>query len=115
MPQLFRLDLGKNRLTGPIPTSFRNHPSLGIFQVDGNAGLEGDLLGLSGTHLQVAMVSPNPGLCGPIPESVRFAVGFNTTGTNLGKPCPRGMGVSELLEPESAGAAVAAASMETEL
>ena len=94
IPNLFRLDLGKNQLTGPIPTTFRDHPSLGIFQVDGNAGLEGDLLGLVGTNLQVAMVSPNPGLCGPVPAAVRFAVGFDTTSTALGRPCPaRGGGL----------------------
>jgi hypothetical protein len=91
MPQLFRLDLGKNKLSNPgpaaVPATFANHPTLGIFQIDGNAGLTGHVLGLSGTHLQVAMLSPNAGLCGPVPSSVRWAVGFNTTGTALGQPC----------------------------
>lgn len=103
IPALFRLDLGRNGLTGPIPTTFRDHPALGIFQIDGNAGLSGDLLGLVGTHLQVAMVSPNPGLCGPVPASVRFAVGFNTSGTALGKPCPPRVGLPEPRAGEEEG------------
>jgi hypothetical protein len=99
MTQLFRLDLGRNALAnaGPaaVPATFAGHPSLGIFQIDGNAGLTGHVLGLAGTHLQVAALSPNAGLCGPVPSAVRWAVGFNSTGTRLGSPCPGGYGYGD--------------------
>jgi hypothetical protein len=102
MPALSRLDLGENQLTGPVPTTFRNHPTLAFLSVDSNPGLAGDLVGLAGTNLQVVAVSPNPGLCGPVPESVRFAVGYNATGTSLGKPCPAGGGGNHSAEPSAA-------------
>lgn len=40
--------------------------------------------------LQVVGLQGNPGLCGPVPASARWAVGFSAEGTNLGKPCASG-------------------------
>ena len=37
--------------------------------------------------LQISMAN-NPGLCGAIPNQVRFAHGFNIHNTALGQPCP---------------------------
>lgn len=31
----------------------------------------------------------NEGLCGMVPNAVRFAHGYNTYNTNLGRPCPQ--------------------------
>jgi hypothetical protein len=83
---LFWVDVSNNRLTGGIPPAYANHPSLGVFLVAGN-GLSGDVLGLAGAPLQVVSMAGNGGLCGPVPASVRWAKGYDATGTRLGAPC----------------------------
>ena len=43
----------------------------------------------AGSRLPVQVsLANNVGLCGMIPNSVRFAHGFNTYNTGLGKSCP---------------------------
>ena len=43
----------------------------------------------AGSRLPVQVsLANNVGLCGMIPNSVRFAHGFNTYNTGLGEPCP---------------------------
>jgi hypothetical protein len=92
--QLFWLDVSNNSgIGGSIPQTFAKHPSLGVFRA-ANAGLTGEITGLAGAPLQVVDLSGNPGLCGPVPESVRWAHGFDTTGTGLGKPCQAKAGVA---------------------
>lgn len=86
---LFWVDVGNQQLGGTIPPTFADHPSLGIFRA-ANANLTGSVLGLAGAPVQVVDLRGNPGLCGPVPESVRWASGFDATGTGLGKPCPGG-------------------------
>ncbi|KAF5834401.1 hypothetical protein DUNSADRAFT_8956 [Dunaliella salina] len=87
MPNLWRLRLQNNRFSGKIPQSFSKMGGvLNELWLDGN-NFEGDLSALGPTRLAYALVHNNPGLCGMIPASVRFAHGFNPAGTRLGQPC----------------------------
>lgn len=79
----FWVDVSNNKLTGRVP---RFADTTGVFLAAGNA-LEGDVLGLAGSALQLVSVKGNAGLCGPVPASVRFAKGYDATGTHLGQPC----------------------------
>lgn len=49
--------------------------------------IEGDLSALAATSLMTVGVHNNPKLCGMVPASVRFAHGYNPSGTRLGQPC----------------------------
>ncbi|GMH43783.1 hypothetical protein BSKO_11717 [Bryopsis sp. KO-2023] len=87
MPNLRELELDGNKLTGKIPASFKGlKDSLTAFLVAGN-DLEGDLSPLSTSHLIRVSLQDNPKLCGMVPASVRYAVGYDPTGTRLGEPC----------------------------
>ncbi len=54
--------------------------------IDGN-NFSGDLSPLGPTRLAFVQVHNNPGLCGMVPASVRYAHGYNPAGTRLGQPC----------------------------
>lgn len=79
--------LHARRLSGTIPASYsRLAYKLNRFDVAQNE-LTGDLGPLGSTRLVHATVHNNPGLCGMVPASVRFAKGYNPAGTRLGQPC----------------------------
>ena len=85
-PALFFLDAADNGLGGAVP---QFGEKLGVLDVSGNGKLTGPIdkaLG-SAVGLQVVGLKNNPGLCGPVPSSARWAVGFSAEGTGLGKPC----------------------------
>lgn len=102
-PALFYLDAADNGLSGPLP---RFGERLGVLDVSGNklSGPIDEALG-GAVGLQVVGLSGNPGLCGPVPSSARWAVGFSAEGTGLGKPCAAG---SSAPSPSSAEAVAAA-------
>jgi hypothetical protein len=87
-PTLFWLDVSNTGASGPVPAGW---PSLGVFRAS-KTNLTGDLLGLAGAPLQVVSISNAPGLCGPVPASVRWASGYDPAGTRLGRPCVGGGG-----------------------
>lgn len=60
--------------------------SLTAILLSGN-DLEGNIEALAPTHLIRVALHDNPKLCGMVPASVRYAVGFDPTGTRLGEPC----------------------------
>ena len=84
-PALFYLDVADNELSGALP---RFGERLGVLDVSGNklTGPVDEALG-GAAGLQVVGLRGNPGLCGPVPSSARWAVGFSAEGTGLGKPC----------------------------
>ena len=87
LPELWRLRLAYNHLTGTIPASFVNL-SASINQLDiSHNNLSGNLDSLGTSKLMVARIHSNQGLCGMVPASVRWASGFNPSGTRLGYPC----------------------------
>jgi hypothetical protein len=47
----------------------------------------GNLSAFSGFKLMYASIHSNVGLCGMVPASIRYASGYNPSGTSLGKPC----------------------------
>lgn len=87
MPNLRELELDGNELTGKIPQSFKNlNESLTAILLSGN-DLEGDLSALAPAHLIRVAIHDNPKLCGMVPATVRYAVGYDPTNTRLGEPC----------------------------
>lgn len=88
--RLWWLDMGFGSISGGIPTTYANRTGLNpieIFRFQNNL-LTGPLYPLSQAALQSVALSGNEGLCGMIPGQVRYAHGYNTFKTNLGKPCP---------------------------
>lgn len=89
-PNLWWIDLAYNQLSGSIPDSFITYNEerpLEILRLVNNS-FSGNLYPLSRSQLQAVSLANNPGLCGMIPNVVRFAHGFNAYNTSLGKPCP---------------------------
>jgi hypothetical protein len=89
-PHLWWLDFGYNKFTGSVPSTFISYNELKplvIFRMVNNS-FSGDLYPLSRSHLQGLSTANNDAICGMIPNTVRYAHGFNTLNTNLGKPCP---------------------------
>jgi len=75
-------------LTGSVPREWvRLSDTLSAILLAGNS-LEGDLYPLGPAALVRVSVHDNPGLCGMVPSSVRWAKGFNPHNTALGRPCP---------------------------
>ena len=98
-PALFYLDVADNELSGPLP---QFGEKTGVLDVSDNKKLTGPIdraLG-SAVGLQVIGLKNNPGLCGPIPSSARWAVGFSAEGTGLGKPCGALVSSSSPAAPE---------------
>lgn len=52
-----------------------------------NNDFSGNLSALAGGHLTTVTVHGNPGLCGMVPATVRYAKYYNPAGTRLGQPC----------------------------
>lgn len=89
-PHLWWLDFGYNNLTGSVPSTFITYNELKplvIFRMVNNS-FSGDLYPLSRSQVQGVSIANNPKLCGMIPNSIRYAHGFNTLNTGLGRPCP---------------------------
>lgn len=107
MPVLRQLELDGNQLTGKIPAAFKGLNETITSLLLSENDLEGDLSALAGTHLMGVAIHGNAKLCGEIllysvlslynrieyfilgmvPASVRYAHGYDPSGTNLGKPC----------------------------
>ena len=87
LPVLRQLELDGNQLTGRIPESFRklNETLMSLMLAEND--LEGDLSPLAESHLITVSIKNNPKLCGMVPASVRYAKGYNPSGTRLGFPC----------------------------
>jgi len=84
---LRELDLGHNRLTGGLPATLSKlRPTLTALTLDNN-DLSGPLGALAGFSLFRVTVHNNAGLCGMVPASVKYANGYDPTGTKLGQPC----------------------------
>ena len=67
---------------------FRNSDTFGIITL-ANMKMTGNLYGLGGTtQMLLTELANNPGLCGMVPATVRYARGYNPWKTGLGKPCP---------------------------
>ena len=84
-PALFFLDVSDNNLSGSLPEF---NGKLGYLDVSKN-DVEGpiDKALASAVGLQAVGLKGNAKLCGPVPSSVRWAVGYDAEGTGLGKPC----------------------------
>lgn len=81
------LEFDHNQLEGTLPRSFANlNESLTALTLAGNS-LEGDLYPLGAASPFRVTVHDNPGLCGMVPASVRYAKGYNPHNTRLGQPC----------------------------
>eukprot|EP00210_Caulerpa_lentillifera_P009351 g8915.t1 len=87
MPVLRQLELDGNQLTGKLPEAFKGLNETITSLLVSNNDLEGDLSVLAGTHLMGVAVHGNSKLCGLVPASVRYAHGYDPSGTNLGLPC----------------------------
>lgn len=87
MPVLRQLELDGNQFTGRIPQSFTNLNETLISLLLGDNDLEGDLSPFASSHLITVNVKNNPKLCGMVPASVRYAKGYDPSGTRLGFPC----------------------------
>lgn len=89
-PHLWWMDFGYNKFSGSVPSTFITYNEkkpLVIFRMVKN-NFTGDLYPLSRSQVQGVSIADNLGLCGMIPNAIRYAHGFNTINTNLGKPCP---------------------------
>ncbi|GAX72949.1 hypothetical protein CEUSTIGMA_g404.t1 [Chlamydomonas eustigma] len=87
MPNLWRVRLAYNHFEGTIPESWRNM-SGNLNQLDiSHNHISGNLSVLAFFKLMYASVHSNAGLCGMVPESIRYASGYNPSGTGLGHPC----------------------------
>ena len=70
-----------------VPASWRNlSNTLNQLELAHN-DLSGDLSALGPTKLMHVSLHSNAGLCGMVPASVRYASGYNPSGTRLGQPC----------------------------
>lgn len=87
MRALRELELDGNHLTGRIPATFRRLNQTMTSIIINDNDIEGDLSALAATSLMTVGVHNNPKLCGMVPASVRFAHGYNPSGTHLGQPC----------------------------
>jgi hypothetical protein len=86
LPRLTNLELQHNDFHGTLPQQMSNLGSLRFIQLAGNQ-FSGVLDALGQTRLVQATVNDNPGLCGMVPATVRYASGFSAYNTSLGRPC----------------------------
>lgn len=87
LPNLWRIRLAYNHFYGPLPPSWRSLSDT-LNQLDiAHNDIDGDLSVLGRTKLMYVALHTNAGLCGMVPASVRYASGYNPSGTRLGQPC----------------------------
>lgn len=111
MKHIYRLRFAYNEFTGGIPEEWvAISENLNQLTLAANK-LEGNLYPVAKTGMVVTSVHMNPGLCGMVPQTIRWAKDYNEHQTNLGKPCPNED--FDALEKSTLGQALAVAGPKT--